>query len=527
MNRATRPELFAAGALIACLALIPRSAWAEQESPPVSGFSDRQVETVLDALNEMRRQFSENQAELRELRREVDELRAILAIGRIGHTERASTVASAPPGLVEPALQPVAPARQDTTPHGASQLSALEEEQELQRRMLETLYQSKVESGSRYRVRLSGMALFNAFVTSDGGGENFDVPELAEPVNPLYSGRSFGTTMRQSLLGLSISGPTVGGARTSGELQFDFFGGFPETGNGETAGLARLRTGAMRLEWPNTTVVFGQTEPFISPLSPTSLASVAVPALSYSGNLWAWVPQVSVEHRRPMANGGAFTLTGGVLDPLTGDDPVDAAYFLPGAGHRGGLPAVAGRFGWQNGSSNRPLVVGVGGYYSRQDWGRDRIVNGWVSTADWVVPVSRQLSLSGEFYSGRAFGGLGAGENGSVLFDGDPGQTSTRVQGLRSSGGWLQAAFALTNRIEFNTAVGQDAPSDADLERSRLSPAGGDSPIGRNRTGLVNVILRARSNLLFSGEFRTIWTARPDGTRRRARHLNFAAGVLF
>lgn len=515
------------GALVVCLALIPWSAWAGQDGPPVSAVSDQHVEAVLDALDEMRRQFSENQAELRQLRREVAELKAVLAIGRVGNTERANLVSYSPPAPEGPAPQTVARARQDTTPHSASQLSSLEEEQELQRQMLETLYQSKVESGSRYRVRLSGMALVNGFFTSDGGGENFDVPELAAPVNPLHAGRSFGTTMRQSLLGLSISGPTVGGARTSGELQFDFFGGFPKNGNGETAGLARLRTGAMRLEWPSTTVVLGQTEPFVSPLSPTSLASVAVPSLSYSGNLWAWVPQVSVEHRHPLANGSALSLTGGILDPLTGDNPVTTAYFLPGAGHRGGLPAVAGRLGWQNESADRPLVIGVGGYYSRQDWGRDRIVNGWATTADWVIPVGRQISFSGEFYSGRAFGGLGAGENGSVLFDGDPGQTSTRVQGLRSTGGWLQAAFALSNRIEFNTAVGQDAPSDADLERFRLSPGGGESPIGRNRTGLVNVILRARSNLLFSGEFRTIWTARPDGTRRRARHLNFAAGVLF
>jgi hypothetical protein len=487
--------------------------------------AERQIEALLDALDEMRSQFSETRMELHLLRGEVAELRAELVSG-LGTAGRVSAVAYAP-DPERPSHRPIAGRQQGPNPPESDQLSRLEEEQALQQRMLETLSQSKVESGSRYRVRLSGMALVNAFVTSDGGGENFDVPELVEPVNPLHSGRSFGTTMRQSLLGLSISGPTIAGARTSGELQFDFFGGFPETGNGETAGLARLRTGAMRLEWPNTTVVLGQTEPFVSPLSPTSLASVAVPALSYSGNLWAWVPQVSVERRHSMANGSAVTMTGGIMDPLTGDDPVDSAYFQPGAGHRGGLPALAGRLGWQNGSSDRPIVIGVGGYYSRQDWGRDRIVHGWATTADWVIPVHRRVSLSGEFYRGRAFGGLGAGENGSVLFDGDPGQTSTQVQGLRSTGGWLQAAFAVTNRIDFHAALGQDTPSDADLDRFRLSPTGGESPIGRNRSGLVNVILRARSNLLFSGEFRTIWTARPDGTRRRAQQVNFAAGVLF
>ena len=114
-----------------------------------------------------------------------------------------------------------------------------------------------------------------------------------------------------------------------------------------------------------------------------------------------------------------------------------------------------------------------------------------------------------------------------MLFDGDPGQTTTSVQGLRSTGGWLQATIALTNRIDVNATVGQDTPSDADLRLFRLSPSSGESPVGRNRTGLLNVILRLRSNLLFSGEFRTIWTERPDGTERRARHVNLGVGVLF
>ena len=114
---------------------------------------------------------------------------------------------------------------------------------------------------------------------------------------------------------------------------------------------------------------------------------------------------------------------------------MDPGNFQPGAGHRGGWPALAGRFGWRSGEAERSIVLGVGGYYERQDWGPDRIVNGWATTADWIVPVADRISLSGEFYSGRAFGGLGAGENGSVLFDGDPGQTTTSVQGLRSTGG--------------------------------------------------------------------------------------------
>jgi len=501
-------------------------ALAAEKKPETSAAVELGLGALLDTVEELRRQLGDAVSELRELRGEVAELRGELRDRPTAEPDRDLVAIQSTP-LPEAFAAPIASGAQTSDLEVSEQVSRLVEEQELQQRMLETLYQSKVESGSRYRVRLTGLALFNGFVTSDGGGENFDVPELAEPLNPLHSGRSFGTTMRQSFLGLDVSGPEFAGARTNGEFYFDFFGGFPETGNGVTAGLARLRTAALRLEWSNTTLTFGQTELFVSPLSPTSLASVAVPALSYSGNLWGWVPQVSVEHRFATSGGGTISVTGGMLDPLTGDDPVDATYFAPGAGHRGSMPALAGRLGWASEASDRPVVFGIGGYYARQDWGRDRIVNGWVTTGDWMVPLGRRVTLSGEFYSGRAFGGLGSGENGSVLFDGDPGLTSTSVIGLRSTGGWLQGSFALTNRIEFNSAVGQDSPSGADLERFRLSPTGGESPIGRNRTGFVNVILRARSNLLFSTEFRSVWTSRPDGTRRRIQHLNFAAGVTF
>src|SRR5262249_40396142 len=132
----------------------------------------------------------------------------------------------------------------------------------------------------------------------------------------------FGGTARQSLLGLEALGPEIKGGRVSGELQFDFAGGFPNISNGVVLGVPRLRTGVLRWAFPKTTFVAGQDVLFFSPLSPTSLASIAVPAFGYSGNLWAWIPQMRVEHRFSLPNESSILLQGGVLDPLTGDRPV-------------------------------------------------------------------------------------------------------------------------------------------------------------------------------------------------------------
>src|SRR5581483_6035877 len=107
----------------------------------------------------------------------------------------------------------------------------------------------------------------------------------------------FGATLRQSEIGLEVFGPMLAGAKTSGTVQADFAGGFPFTWNGVNSGYFRLRTASARMDWENISVVAGQDDLFISPLSPTSFASLAVPALNYSVNLWGLIPQVRVEHR--------------------------------------------------------------------------------------------------------------------------------------------------------------------------------------------------------------------------------------
>ena len=54
----------------------------------------------------------------------------------------------------------------------------------------------------------------------------------------------------------------------------------------------------------------GQDNTFFSPLSPTSFASLALPAFSYAGNLWGWIPQVRVEHRFNLSEGQSISAAG-------------------------------------------------------------------------------------------------------------------------------------------------------------------------------------------------------------------------
>jgi hypothetical protein len=406
-------------------------------------------------------------------------------------------------------------------------LQKIEEEQQLLAAKIDEQHQTKVESGSRYRVRLSGMVLANMFSNS-GVVDNLDFPSLAVEEDEGYSRGSFGGTLRQSLFGLEVFGPEVRGGRVSGDLQFDFAGGFPYAPDGVSFGLPRLRTGTIRMSWPATTFVAGQDAPFFSPLSPGSIASLGVPPLSYSGNLWGWIPQIRVEHVVASSGKGNLLLQGGILDPLTGELPSSRFRRTPQAGEASRQPAYATRVAWNGRGSGQPLSVGIGGYYSRQNWGFNRNVDGWSANSDWTVPLNGRWEVSGEFYRGRAVAGLGGGIGRSIVLDGILTDPATRIRPVNAFGGWTQVKFRQTERLEWNGAFGQDNVHAKDLRAFPLMEESYlNAPVARNRTSLMNFIYRPRSDLLLSIEYRRLRTSTIYGSSETADHFNLGMGVLF
>jgi hypothetical protein len=153
---------------------------------------------------------------------------------------------SAPPGGVASAQ--AGPAAAPSASTTEERLSKVEENQQLQDAKISEQSQTKVESSSKYRVRLSGIVLLNMYANR-GTVENQDFAQLATPGTALSYKGTFGGTLRQSQIGIQGFGPTVAGAHTSADIQFDFAGGFPQVPNGVSFGLARLRTGTIRFDW--------------------------------------------------------------------------------------------------------------------------------------------------------------------------------------------------------------------------------------------------------------------------------------
>lgn len=405
-------------------------------------------------------------------------------------------------------------------------VSRLEEDLALANSKIAEQSQTKVESGSKYRLRLTGLALFNLF-ENRGAVDNLDVPQVSTRRGVLDSAGTFGGSLRQSQIGLEGFGPEIAGARTSAEIQFDFAGGFTQAPNGTVMGLARLRTGTVRLDWANTSIVAGQDYLFFSPLTPTSYSSLAIPALSYSGNLWGWTPQVRAEHRIHISDDSTIALQGGILETLSGDTPGFSYERGPTWGERSAQPGYAGRVAWSRSGWGGDIVAGVGGYYGRQDWGFSRNVGSWATTADLTLPLGRLVQLAGQFYRGQAVGGLGGGIGQSVLWNGQLFDPLTEVYGLNSMGGWMQLKLKPALKFEINGAVGEDNPFAGDLRRFSGNPIYANGLFSRNLTSFANFIYRPRSDVIFSLEYRRLKTFLLDSNANSANHINLSVGYIF
>jgi hypothetical protein len=477
-----------------------------------------QVRQLRSLVEQMRAENAESRAEMHQLHQDLQSTRALL--------ERPATI----PSGSEMAASSASAATSTSPAQGSAPLEErvqkLEESTSLIGSKIDEQYQTKVESASKYRARLHGIVLMNAF-RNLGGSDNQDFPNYAQPVPPGWSTDNIGATLRQSEIGFEIFGPNIAGAKTSADVQLDFAGGFPATGNGVNFGIVRLQTASMRFDWENTSVVAGQDSLFISPLSPTSFASLATPAFAFAGNLWGWTPQLRVEHRFSISDQQTVTVQAGILDNLDWEYPPNSFYRWSQAGELSGQPAYAVRTAWSRPVHQQPLSFGVAGYYGRQDWNWGRNVDAWAGMADWQIPILPRLSLSGELYRGRGIGGLGAAIGTSIVYGGDPHVPSTPIRAVDTAGGWSQLKFQLTPKIELNGVVAQDDAFPGNLRGFATDQNNFGEILGRNRGALGNVVFRPRSDLVLSAEFRRLRTFPVYSSSSVTSQVNLSVGILF
>ncbi|MFI5206610.1 MAG: hypothetical protein ACHQX4_01210 [Gemmatimonadales bacterium] len=386
-------------------------------------------------------------------------------------------------------------------------------EQALERlqHQMEEQAQSKVQTRSRNHLEISGLILINGFYT-DTKTNNSDVPTfVAQPVPAdtlLPNPAAAAAQVRQTRLGLSLTGSRALGADLSADLQLDFYGGQQPSSGGRTFPLPRIRTAAVRLDWPHVGLLVGQETQIISPLNPVSFASVGIPGFTNAGNLWFWVPQV----RLTLETGAhpRFGLQGAALAPMLGSPQTP---FLTGAdsAERSRRPMVQGRvyIGWGDGETESE--IGFGAHRGWISTPADTLITSQAYTADIRLALGEKILLMGEgYWNAQAIAGLGGGAIGQEFgVGGVP---------VKSRGGWGQLNLRPSFSWEFGGGFGIDDPDDTQLPAAT----------GRDRNIVYegHVHVRPGGGLIFGVEYRRIATLYSAGTLT-ANHVNGFMGVAF
>ena len=267
-------------------------------------------------------------------------------------------------------------------------LNAIREQQDAMQAEIKQHEQTKVETFSKYPLRLSGLILFNAF-SNAGVVDNTQLPTIALPRFPGESHGSSGATLQQTLLTLDATGPRIAGARSSAEVSIDFFGGGSTNNYGysSSGGVLRMRQTWASLDWYKTTAQVGYTVPLISPLSPTSYATVAVPVfnrLRQSLDLVTAASSGATDSNHRAAHDRARgrphrSARLELYSPTQLDNPVEASRH----------PGYEGRISYRADGSwkgvARPFALGVSGYSANQLYNSATQIHSWAVTGDWQV----------------------------------------------------------------------------------------------------------------------------------------------
>jgi hypothetical protein len=262
----------------------------------------------------------------------------------------------------------------------------------------------------------------------------------------------FNMTARQSRFGLKMDGPDVGGARTSGRVEVDFYEGGAENKN-----RLMMRHAYGMMEWPDHdfNLIFGQTSDVISPLVPFT---VNYPVAWWSGDIGYRRPQIRLTKGFEADNDSRLQLQGAVTRTIGDDSP-----FGMGAdtGEDAGFPTLQGRVSYAFPLFNgRRTTLGLSGHWGEEEYdtdafGSDEHLDTWSANLDLHMPVNEWFAFKGEIWTGENLdaylGGIAQGVNMNTLEE------------IQSTGGWASLEFGPFDKWTFNLGGSIDDPDDEDL----------------------------------------------------------------
>ncbi len=486
----------------------------QAQNGPAQASSSETSETSEQKVDALTKAMAQAQSQMEVVQRQLVELRAKLAaLQQQMATERAIA-----PAVTQHGAESVDAA--ESTSAVAATLDQIRERQAMEESQIATHDVAKVETESKYPLKVSGLLLLNGFVNTR------QVDVTAAPTYALPGSGSTGLSIRQTVLGLDARGPHLAGATSRADLRMDFFAN-GTSANYAAGGVLRLRTAHAALDWKNTEAFFELDRSILEPNEPSSLVAIAQPELAWAGNLWSWNPQAGVSSHFALSDSTRIKAEAAFIDTA---DPVPPGLTANAPSvtqtERSRWPGVETRIAFQHGESGVGPEVGVGGYFSPHRTADGNTFNAWAGTMDLKMPLSRYFELTVNGYRGQALAGLGGGGyvNYYDLYEG----SEEYAHGLDDVGGWAQLKARPGARWEINAGVGADNPFAKEIQAATAS-AGSSNYLGlaRNRAVYSNAIYSPSAYLLFSVEYRRLWTNYSSGPTDSTDVIGIGAGYRF
>jgi len=474
--------------------------------------TEQKVEQLTAAVVQAQAQMETYQRQLLELRRQLTALQQEMAAGKV-LSPPAITAGSVPSG--DATSSAAAPAT----------LEEIREQQAIEETQIATHDVSKVETQSKYPLKVSGLVLFNAFVNTR------QVDTSASPAYALSGPGSTGLSVRQTVLGLDARGPHFFDATSRADLRVDFFANGTQS-NYASSGILRLRTAHAALDWQNTEAFIELDRTILEPNEPSSLVAVGQPELAWAGNLWNWSPQIGVFHQFALSESYRVKAEAALIDTSDPQRPGTTSASPLTQTERSRWPGTEARISFEHGVNGIGSEIGVGGYFSPHRTADGASFDAWAGTIDFRLPLTRHFEMTANAYRGQALAGLGAGGyvNYYDLYSG----SNEIARALDDIGGWAQLKAKAGQRVEVNAGFGTDNPfakeihaALSSLNASSVASSYSYPGLARNRSFFSNVIYSPSAYLLFSLEYKRLWTNYATGPTDFSDSIGIGAGYKF
>lgn len=271
----------------------------------------------------------------------------------------------------------------------------------------------------------------------------------------------FTMNARHTRMGIDFMAPDPKpGMALKGKVEWDFAGGFPNSGTAARQPLIRLRHAWVELNTEKWEARFGQDWALISGPFPGTTNFVVGAG---KGNLWMRYPQIKFTYKMK-----PFKFAASINRPMAGNEKYDdykGGDFDPVFdGEITGMPFLMGRAWFTQG----PVTFSVSGHYGQEDItdldSTKTGISGDVaelhegivtySINGDVIVKAKPLTFTARFFYGenlnQFFGGVFQGYVAS----------STDVENVKSMGGWASVKYMVNDKVGVTVGGGMDDPDD-------------------------------------------------------------------